>query len=423
MKIHKIKPLPPPPKRKKVGAYARVSSGKETMLHSLSAQVSYYSNLISKHKEWEYVGVFADEAYTGTKENRPGFQEMLDKCRAGEIEMIITKSISRLARNTVTTLESVRELKALGVDIFFEEENIYSLSAEGEFLLTLLASYAQEESRSASENVKWRIRKDFRDGKVSSMKMLGYHLVDGKLLIIPDEADVVKALFNDYLSGMGIVAICKKYRGQGIKISTSGLSKLLRNEKYTGSLLLQKSFVDNHITKRLVKNVGQLPQYHVKNSHEPIIDKVTFDAVQAEIKRRAKAHKPLQSTGNYTYTGLIRCGKCGSYYRRKHNNAGTKYEKIVWICETFNTYGKAECASQQIPEDILDRIVADVGGLDIIEKITVPEHNILHFRLKNGDATVIEWQNPSRREAWTPEMREAARQKRYEQERVKQNGE
>ena len=155
MKICKIERLPEPPRLKKVAAYTRVSSGKETMLHSLSAQISYYSDYISKHADWEYVAVFVDEAYTGTKENRPGFQEMLDKCRAGEIEIIITKSISRFARNTVTILESVRELKNLEVDIFFEEENIHSMSEEGELMLTLLASFAQEESRSVSENCKW----------------------------------------------------------------------------------------------------------------------------------------------------------------------------------------------------------------------------------------------------------------------------
>lgn len=422
MKIHKIKPLPEPPKLKKVAAYARVSSGKETMLHSLSAQVSYYSELISKNPEWEYIGVFADEAFTGTKENRPGFQEMLDKCRTGEIEMIITKSISRFARNTVTTLRSVRELKALGVDILFEEEKINSMSIEGEFMLTLLASYAQEESRSMSENVKWRIRKDFKEGKVSGMKMLGYHLVDDVLTIIPDEAELVKSIFDNYLSGMGIVAIVKKLRDQGVKLSTSGISGILRNEKYAGDMLLQKSFVDNHLDKRKAKNIGQLPQFFVRDSHEPIINRDTFEAVQAEIKRRAVLYTPKRAEATYPLTGLIRCGKCGFHYKRKHTNAGTKYEKIVWICSTFNELGKSECDSQQIPEDILYRIISSIGGLDNITTITVPRHNVLHIRFKNGDATVVEWKHPSRRESWTPEMREAARQKRFEQLGREQNG-
>ncbi|HCC35351.1 MAG TPA: recombinase family protein [Ruminococcaceae bacterium] len=293
MEIRQInQPAPVIPKPKRVAAYARVSSGKETMLHSLSAQISYYSDLIGKHPEWEYARVFVDEAVTGTKEARSGFQKMLDECRAGNIELIITKSISRFARNTVTVLQSVRELKALEVDIFFEEQNIHSLSAEGELMLTILSSFAQEESRSVSENVKWRIRKDFKEGRVCGMTMLGYHLVDGILTIIPEEAALVQSVFEDYLDGMGLVAIIKKYRKQGIKFSRSGLAGMLRNEKYQGDMLLQKSFVSDHITKRKIRNIGQLPQFYVADSHSPIIDKETFAEVQAEIARRSANHKP-----------------------------------------------------------------------------------------------------------------------------------
>jgi DNA invertase Pin-like site-specific DNA recombinase len=239
MQITKIDNPAPPPKRKRVAAYARVSTGKDAMLHSLAAQVSYYSELIGKHPDWEYAGVFADEALTGTKETRPGFQQMLDECRAGKIQQILTKSISRFARNTVTILKSVRELKDLEVDVFFEEQNIHSLSADGELMLTILASYAQEESRSASENVKWRIRKDFKEGKISGMTMLGYHLVDGVLTIIPEEAELVKAIYADYMSGMGVERIVKKLRKQGVKLSCSGIAGILRNEKYSGDMLLQ----------------------------------------------------------------------------------------------------------------------------------------------------------------------------------------
>jgi len=175
MTVKLINAAPPPmPKPKRVAAYARVSCAKEAMLHSMSAQVSYFNDYIMKHPDWEYAGVFCDEAITGTKDNRPGFQKMLAEARAGNIQLIITKSISRFARNTVTVLESVRELKALGVDVFFERQNIYSLSAEGEIMLTILASYAQEESRSASENQKWRVRKMFKEGRVTGMAMLGY---------------------------------------------------------------------------------------------------------------------------------------------------------------------------------------------------------------------------------------------------------
>lgn len=327
---------PPVPTRKRVAAYARVSSGKDSMIHSLSAQVSYYSEYIGKQPDWEYMGVFADEAVTGTKDARTEFQRMLDECRAGNIQMILTKSISRFARNTVTVLESVRELKTLGVDIFFEEQNIHSMSAEGELMLTILSSFAQEESRSVSENIKWRIRKDFKEGNVNGMSMLGYHLVDGVLTVIPEEAELVRNIFADYLYGMGQTAIVKKYKKQGLKISRSGLMLILKNEKYQGDMLLQKSFIDNHLTKRKVWNIGQLPKYYVADSHEPIIEKELFAAVQEEIIKRAQKHMPKTvAEQRYPFTGLIQCCKCGSPYKRKRTASGTKYEKTVWICDTF----------------------------------------------------------------------------------------
>ncbi|MDR1001963.1 MAG: recombinase family protein [Oscillospiraceae bacterium] len=424
MNVRKIYHPAPPPKRKRVAAYARVSTGKDAMLHSLSAQISYYSDYIAKHPDWEYAGVFADEAYTGTKENRPGFQEMLSKCKAGEIQMILTKSISRFARNTVTVLQSVRMLKDLEVDIFFEEQNIHSLSSEGELMLTILSSYAQEESRSASENVKWRVRKDFKEGKVSGMSMFGYHLVDGVLTVIPEEAEVVKAIYADYMSGMGILAIVKKYKKQGLNMSRSGINGLLRNEKYFGSMVLQKTFVNNHIEKKKVINRGQLPKYFVSDSHEAIIPKDEWDAVQEEIKRRAEKYLNKSNPKQlYPYSSLIRCGKCGANYKRKHTAAGMKYEKIVWICSTFDTLGKSECGSQQIPETILDGLVSELGGIDKIYEITVPEANRLTFKLKDGSVAERTWQNPSRRDSWTPEMREAARQKALLRNREKVNQE
>jgi len=193
--------LPKLEQRKRVAAYARVSSGKDAMLHSLSAQVSYYSSLIQKHGDWLYVGVYADEAKTGTKDNRADFQRLIADCRAGKIDMVITKSISRFARNTVTLLQTVRELKALGVDVFFEEQNIHTMSADGELMMTILASYAQEESRSASENQKWRIKRNFEAGMPWNGTLLGYRMVDGRYEIIPEEAELVRRIYSLYLSG------------------------------------------------------------------------------------------------------------------------------------------------------------------------------------------------------------------------------
>ena len=200
-------PIPNQPRLLKVAAYSRVSSGKDAMLHSLSSQVSYYSKLIQEHPGWVYSGVYADEAVTGTKDHRNGFQALLSDCREGKIDLVITKSISRLARNTVTLLQTVRELKSLGVDVYFEEQNIHTMSSEGELMMTILASYAQEESRSASENQKWRIKKNFEEGIPWNGAMLGYRYKDGKYYIVPDEAELVKRIFTMYLGGAGYVLI------------------------------------------------------------------------------------------------------------------------------------------------------------------------------------------------------------------------
>lgn len=403
------------PTLKNVAAYARVSSGKEEMLHSLAAQVSFYSGWIQRHPGWRYCGVYADEALTGTKDTRPEFQRLLTDCRAGLIDIIITKSISRFARNTVTLLEAVRELKELGIDVFFEEQNIHSLSCDGELLLTILAGYAQEESRSCSENVKWRIRKDFERGKPNTGKMLGYRLKNGVLTIVPEEAEAVRQIYADYLSGMGILAIQKKLKAQGINFSKNGISCILRNEKNQGDLLLQKTIVTDHVSKKQIRNDGRLPQFYVEGAHEPIVSRECFAAVQAEIARRAAKHGPaVFPAKEYALTGIIRCGQCGAAYRRKHAAAGSKYEKIVWICATFNTLGKSECSSQQIPENILLEKINEVGGLENIKEITVPGKFRLAFALKDGTAREVEWTHPSRRESWTNEMKAAAAEKARE---------
>jgi len=418
MQINKIEAVPQLPKLLRSAAYARVSSGKDAMLHSLAAQVDYYTEYIAKNPEWEFRGVFVDEAMTGTKESRPEFQRLLSECRAGTIDLIITKSISRLARNTITILASVRELKNLGVDVFFEEQNIHSLSGDGELMLSILSSYAQEESRSASENCKWRVRKDFQEGKVGGMTMFGFRLKNGRLQVVPEEAEIVRNIFADYLSGMGVLVLVKKYRAMGYIFSKNGVAGMLRNEKYQGDMLLQKSFVEDHISKRKVKNVGQLPQYYVAESHEAIIDRDTFAAVQAEITRRAKRYCPKpQAPAAYPFTGMIQCGVCGASYKRKHANAGSKYEKIVWICSAFDTMGKAACGSQQVPESILTAKASEAGGLENISHIQVSGKNHLTFIHKDGSSQDVEWAYPSRSRSWTPEMREAARRKALERHR------
>jgi len=419
--VQRIGPnIPVQPKAKRAAAYARVSSGKDAMLHSLSAQVSYYSSLIQNHPGWLYCGVYADEALTGTKENRTEFQRLLAECRAGSIDPIITKSISRFARNTVVLLQTVRELKSLGVDVYFEEQNIHSMSADGELMLTILASYAQEESLSASENQKWRIRKSFEKGVPVDGTILGYKLVDGTYIIKPDEAEVVRMIFVDYLSGMGKEAIMKKLNAAGITTrnghswSASCVHQVLHNYTYTGNLLLQKTYRENHITKRTLPNKGELPKYHAENTHEAIVSMEIFLAVQEESERRSKRHaKPMPAT-EYPFTSLIVCAHCGKHYRRKVTHGGP-----VWICPTYNVYGKTACPSKQIPEGTLEKAAAEVLGLDAFDakalhdKITAIRaegNNTLVFLFKDGTQTVKRWADRSRAESWTPEMKAAARE-------------
>jgi DNA invertase Pin-like site-specific DNA recombinase len=413
-----------------VAGYARVSCGKDEMLHSLAAQVSHYSGLIQSRPEWEYVGVYADEALTGTKDTRPEFQRLIADCRAGRTDLVLTKSISRFARNTVTLLETVRELKALGIGVLFEEQGIHTLGADGELMLTILAGYAQEESLSTSENCKWRIRKDFREGKPSGhIRMYGYDFKDGKLTVIPEEADVVRMIFADYLGGMGKPAIVKKLTRLGVPTKGGGrwnestIGGILANEKFIGDMCLQKGFITDHITKRHKPNKGELPKYYVEGSHEAIISRDTFDAVQAERARRAaKVNRPAPRVFS-EFSGVIRCGRCGARFRRSINGAGTKYAKVTWACMTYIHRGKDECPARRIPEDILKAKCAEVLGLSeynseaftaTVAAIHVPADGALTFILKDGTEWTISWEHRSRRESWTDEMKAAAKAKSKE---------
>lgn len=408
----------------RAAAYARVSTGKDSMMHSLSEQVSYYSQMIQSHPGWVYCGVYSDEAFTGTKADREGFQNLLEDCRAGKIDLVIVKSISRMARNTVTLLEAVRELKHLGVDVFFEEQNIHTMSADGELMLTILASYAQAESLSVSENMKWRIRSNFENGLLWSAKMLGYDQVAGAYVIDPEQAKTVRAIFADYLSGMGVTAIAKKLNENGVPTGTGGgwsacsVKQVLRNYSYTGNLLQQHKYREDHISKRTLVNHGELPKYHALNTHEAIIVPDTFSAVQEEMRKRAKRYNPEPSGSTYPFSELLICGKCGKHYRRKTTRTGP-----VWICTTYNTLGKSACASKAVPEGKLTEITAQIlqtEDLNIqtvksrIKSVTVQEGNTLVYSMADGTEIKRQWEDRSRSESWTAEKRMAAGRKTAE---------
>lgn len=393
-----------------VAAYARVSSGKDAMLQSLSAQVSYYSELIQNNPKWLYAGVYVDEAVTGTTDDRIKFQRMLDRAKNGEIDLIITKSISRFARNTVTILQSIRELKALGVGVYFEEENINTLSGEGELMLSILASYAQEESRSVSENQKWRIKKNFKEGKPWGAKLFAYTYKNGKLEVIDDEADIVRKIYKLYLYGVGMWSIAKRLNEKGLLTRKgkrwyhSSIKRILTNYYYTGNLILQTTYRKNHLTKRAKQNNGEYPKYHVENSHEAIVSLDEFNKVQNLIRKRSEKFDNISPQNNNKLSGIIKCAKCGASFRRKKSPY-----KVNYHCATFLTRGKQECASKQVPEDVLLEVYNEFEGC--IEKIVVKDDNTLIIILSSGQNVIKMWEYESRSKSWTKEMREKARQK------------
>ena len=423
--------VPAQPKALQVCAYARVSTGKDAMLHSLSAQVSYYSKLIQNHSGWLYCGVYSDEAMTGTKSQRGNFQRMIEECRQGKIDLIITKSISRFARNTVTLLQTVRELKSLGIDVYFEEQRIHTMSLDGELMMNILASYAQEESLSASENQKWRVRKAFENGELINLRFLfGYDITADGIKVNEKDAAVVREIFARFNSGESMGSICRDLDARGYKGTLGGtwcpeqLRHTLSNEKYLGNALLQKRYRNNHIDKKLVPNKGELPMYYAEGTHEPIIDPATFEQAQERLRKLAQQAAKRKRPTRSVFTGLIRCGGCGNTYKRI-----TYCGKHFWNCTTFQTKGKTECTAKRIPEETLEAFTCEVLGASNLDpkavkgkitQIRAEKNNVVVFCLEDGSEIVKRWKDRSRAESWTPEMREQARQRALQARRRKE---
>ena len=411
------------PERKKVAAYARVSMETERLQHSLSAQISYYSELIQKHPDWQYAGVYADNGISGTgTSKRDEFRRMVEDCEAGKIDIILTKSISRFARNTVDLLKTVRHLKELGISVRFEKEHIDSLSEDGELMLSLLASFAQEESRSISDNVKWGTIKRFQQGIPNGqMRVFGYEWVDGKLTILPEEAETVRYMYREYMKGASRIEIGRALNEKGIftrqgkEWVDSNVKVILTNVTYTGNMLFQKEYVTDPIAKHRKKNRGELPQYFVENTHEAIIPMDEFQAVQAEFKRRRElgpfGNKSLHLTA---FSTKITCGICGKHYRRsgKRNTAGEVY--YIWTCQTKSQKGAGACGSKNIPEKMLQNVAANVMGLadfdetafaEQVEEILVVSDDTLRFRFYDGREVMPTWESTAKTDWWTPERR------------------
>lgn len=363
-------------RQKRVAAYCRVSTASEEQLTSYTNQMKVYTEMIASNKEWEFAGLYADEGISGTRaDKRPQFQKMIDDCHKGKIDMIITKSVSRFARNTVDCLDYVRSLKEIGVGIYFEEQNIDTLKSDSELYLVIYAGFAQSESESISKNITWTHRKNFEEGKVifAYSRMLGYKKgEDGNPEIVPAEAAIVERVFDMYLSGKSTYEISDILQGENIKIpgkkitfNKSTIARMLKNEKYCGDAILQKTVTLDPISKRRKPNEGEAPMWLVENSHPAIVTREKFNKVQEETARRKtllpqSRKTALTASGKYSkyaLTEVMMCGECGSRYKRVTWNIRGK-RRIVWRCMSRLDYGKKYCTeSITVDEQALQRAI------------------------------------------------------------------
>ncbi len=356
----------------RVAAYARVSTDHEDQESSLAAQTDYYRKKILKHAGWEFVEVFVDDGISGLSMNRrEGFNRMVDACLNGDIDLVLTKSISRFARNTVDTVTIIRKLKEKGIGVYFEKENIFTLDSKGEFLLTIMSSLAQEESRSISENVKWGQRKRFADGKMSLAygRFLGYDKGDEKYTMVVNEqqADEVRRIFFLFLQGYASPQIARIMQNEGADTPNSENGKwwsftvrsILSNEKYKGDSRLQKSFTINYLTKKVKKNEGELPQYYVREDHETIISPWLFDYVQERMKER-EYEGDQRYSGVTMLTSKLVCGKCGGKFTPRPWHSNDKYRMIMWQCR--NHWRKPlPCKTHNVADKALHYVIHDAA--------------------------------------------------------------
>lgn len=344
-------------KKRRVAGYARVSTDSEEQQTSYEAQVDYYTNYIKSREDWEFVQVYTDEGISATNtKKRDGFKRMVKDALDGNIDLIVTKSVSRFARNTVDSLSTIRKLKEHGTEVFFEKENIWTFDSKGELLITIMSSLAQEESRSISENCTWGQRKRFADGKVTVPfeRFLGYDRgEDGNLVVNTEQAKVVKKIYRLFLQGYSSFGIAKELTGEGIltpggkkKWSARTVAAILSNEKYKGDALLQKSFTVDFLTKEKKKNEGEIPQYYVTGNHEAIIPPSTFDRVQRLLEQRKAGKNRISSVS--IYSSKIKCGDCGSWYGSKTWHSTSKYRQRIWQC---NHKFEEKCTTPHLTEE------------------------------------------------------------------------
>jgi DNA invertase Pin-like site-specific DNA recombinase len=354
----------------RVAAYCRVSTDSEDQLNSYNSQKAYYTDLIQKNGEWIFAGIYADEAITGTQvTKREDFQRMINDCMNGEIDMLITKSISRFARNTLDTLKYVRMLKEKNIAVYFEDEKINTLTMDGELLLVVLSSVAQQEVENISANVKKGLKMKMKRGELVGFQgCLGYdyHPEDKSITVNEDEAEIVRYIFNRYIEGAGGSVIGQELEnlgyltkyGNSTWVPTTVLG-IIKNEKYKGDILLGKTFTVDPISKRRLENMGEEDQFYIRNHHEPIVSEEVFDKAQEILNRRSKNRgkigdgnsKREKYSRKYAFSCLLECGFCGGTLTRRRWHSGTEYNKVIWQCVTSTKKGKKHCPhSKGIPE-------------------------------------------------------------------------
>ena len=424
-------------KPRRVAVYARVSREGEQKHHSIKMQTENLKQQVENHPGWIYKGVFIDEGITGTKLERPELNHLIEKARAGEIDIILTKSVSRLGRNHSETLKLIQELRELGVTIIFDNEHFTSMDSNADFRLHCLAIQAEKESKQCSENQLWSLKNRFMQGIPTSTRPYGYIMKDYKFHVVPEEAEVVRMIYDYYLSSLGYGRISKKLNEQGIPSLKGGkwhemsIRDILTNEKFTGDLLLQKYYTIDHRTKLKKVNKGQKPQILIRDAHEQVITKEQFEAVQKEMKRRAELYGKRDTrnlkTGNRLFSQLLCCGYCGKRFMFKQSRFGNGYVRELWICPDHHHLGNAVCPVKAVRDDILVKTTTEVfneQGIKIpvngltnellknhIRRIIVHEGNILEYQLLTGETVMKEWHYESRKKSWTPEMKQKAREK------------
>jgi DNA invertase Pin-like site-specific DNA recombinase len=389
-------------RKKRVCAYARVSTDEEDQLNSYRVQISEYTKMINENPAWELVNIYADEGLSGTNmKKRPQFMKMIESARLGHIDLILTKSISRFGRNTVDMMGVIRELRNIGVIIFFEKENIYSDDPKMDFMLTILASISQEESRSISTNIKWSLERKYKRGEVTPIRIYGYDVKDKQYVINEVEANVIKRIFNLAVSGYNINDICKTLNADNIPTIKGGVWKygtirgILENEKYVGDAILQKTVCIDYLSHKAIKNDNIVPKYIVENNHEPIIEREIFNEVQSKLKN--KELRSNNKVSKYPLSGILYCPICKRSLKRHTINYGTSYEKTVLDCN-HSYHNKLKCSRSYCPDYklvenavmyTLEKLVGDGTALKYYSNhFSMTELNKLRKEMIDCDETI-----------------------------------